>query len=167
MQGEVVGGFRRLRKDDPRLRLLLLAVPDPAAVQPRRLPPLDQIDGVILEGTVSPETARDYVAASDLAIVEGTSTLFDAALARTPVLMVPGLIYETWLEGTWVNESGAGIVMRPEQVTQASMARRMREALEPAAAAARAARLHDLVGTGGRDKAVEVILQVIAEKVRR
>ena len=161
----VVGGYLRLRRRRPRLRLALIGVPDPAAVQPRGLPPLAEIEGLSLVGAVAPDVARDYVAAADLVVVEGTTTLFDAALARTPVLMVPGLIYETWLEGTWVNERGAGVVMRPEQVTRTSMARAMAEALDPVAMPRRVARLHELVGTGGRDKAVETILRVIAEKM--
>ena len=161
----VVGGFLQLRKEQPDLRLILTAVPDVAAVQPPRVPRLDRIDGVTVLGTVSPEVARDYVAAADLVIVEGTSTLFDAALARTPVVMVPGLIYETWLEGGWVDQSGAGIVMRPEEVTQRSMARAMRQALDRVAAPIRSTRLHELVGTGGRDVAVSVIRRIIAEKV--
>ena len=65
-----------------------------------------------------------------------------------------------------MNENAAGLVMRPREVTHARMARKLREALEPAAAAARAARLHELVGTGGRATAVEAVLRAIAEKVR-
>ena len=163
----VVGGYLRLRQERPNLRLLLLAVPDPVAVQPRRLPPLGEIDGVTLEGIVSPETARDYVAAADLVVLEGTSTLFDAAVARTPVLMVPGPIYETSMEGTWVNEEGAGVVMRPGEVTHASMARKMADALDPDAMPKRVARLHELVGESGRDTAVATIRRVIATLVRR
>lgn len=158
----VVGGFRRLAADDAALRLHLLAVPDPPAVQPRGLPPLAEIAGVALHPTVSPETARDFVAAADLAVVEGTTTLFDAALARTPVVMVPGLIYETALEGTWVDEEGAGVVLRPGQVTPTRMAGAMRRALDPATAPARTAALHDLVGDGGLDIAVAAIRRLIA-----
>ncbi len=164
--GGVVGGVRRLRKTRPDLRLILTAVPDPAAVQPPRLPPLDAIEGVRIVGTVSPETARDYVAAADAVVLEGTTTLFDAAIAGTPVVMVPGPIYETWLEGTWVNEEGAGIVLRPEQVTHRIMERALAAALDPAAGRVRAERLRDLVGTDGRDLAVATILRVIEEKVR-
>ena len=163
----VVGGFIRLRKRRPHLRLLLIAVPDPAAVQPRAVPPLDRIEGVTLEGLVSPETARDYIAAADVAVVEATTSLFDAAAARTPVLMVPGLIFETAWEGTWVNEEGAGIVMRPEEVTQVSMARKLAEALDPSTAPVRAQRLHDLVGQRGRELAVAAVRRVIAEKIPR
>ncbi|MGI8476511.1 MAG: hypothetical protein ACR2OO_09105 [Thermomicrobiales bacterium] len=161
----VVGGFIRMRRRDPDLTLNLLAVPDPKAVQPRGVPPLASIDGVVLHGVVSPETARDHTAAADLAVVEATTSLFDAAVARTPVVMVPGLIYETWLEGTWVNECGAGVVMRPEEVTHLSMERSMRKALTPSAAAIRTARLAELVGSGGADCAAQAVLRVIAETV--
>ncbi len=162
----VVGGFMRLREKQPDLRLILTAVPDLSEVQPTRLPPLHSIDGIKIRGTVSPETARDYVAAADLVVLEGTSTLFDAAVAETPVIMVPGPIYETWLEGGWVDEADAGIVMRPEEVTQVSMARSMRKTLDPTIGAARAGRLRGLIGDGGRDAAVEAILAVIDERAR-
>lgn len=160
----VVGGVLRLRRGQPNLRLLLTAIPDVAAVQPPRLPPLAAIEGVTLRGTVSPETARDYVAAADLVVLEGTSTLFDAAVARTPIVMVPGPIYETWLEGGWIAEADAGIVMRPGEVTPVTMARAMRRALAPSAVDGRTARLHDLVGENGRDVAVAAIRRVIADK---
>ena len=161
----VVSAYMRLRDEWPGLRLVLTAVPNVAAVQPKRLPPLDRIDGVVLHGVLSPEDARDYLAAADLAIVEGTSALFDAALARTPVLMVPGPIYETWLEGTWVKEQDAGVVVWKEDVSPASMLRKIREALQPEGAAARAGRLSRLVGSGGREAAVQTVLRIIEEKV--
>lgn len=162
----VVGGYRRLAQKEPDLRLLLTAVPDVPAVQPPRLPLLDTIDGVTVLGTLSPKHGRDSVAAAHLVIVEGTTTLFDAATAGTPVLMVPGLIYETALEGTLVDEHGAGIVMRPEEVTARSMAVKMRDALDPAASKERARRLRTLVGEGGRDTAVAAINRVIDQRVR-
>lgn len=163
--GGLVGAFLALRQERPGLRLLLTAVPNPAAVQPPGLPPLASIDGVDLLGTLSPEAARDYLAAADAVVLEGTSTLFDAAVARTPVVMVPGTIYETWLEGGLVADHDAGIVMRPEEVTAESMAESLRQALGPAAAP-RADRLRRLIGDDGRDRAVVAIQRVIAERVR-
>ena len=164
----VVGGFLRARDDFPNLRVVLTAVPDPSAIQPRGLPRLDTIDGLTIQGIVSPAAARDHVAAADLAVVEGTSTLFDAAVARTPVFMVPGLIYETWLEGTWVDENDAGVVMRPEQVTRRSVERVYRSVFgERGETLARADRLRALVGEDGRQKAVEAILATIAAAAPR
>jgi len=64
-----------------------------------------------------------------------------------------------------VKEHMAGVVIRAEEVSPASMALAMRQALEPRAAADRAARLQKLVGASGRERAVETILRVIAEKV--
>ena len=164
--GGVVGGVRRLRGAMPELRLVLTALPDVAAVQPPRLPPLPTIDGVQIVGTVSPETARDYVAAADAVVLEGTTTLFDAAIAATPVVMVPGPIYETALEGTWVDDNDAGIVLRPEEVTPRTMERALAAALDPIVGRARAERLRTLVGTDGRDLAVETILRIIDRQVR-
>lgn len=162
--GGVVGGFVRLRRDRPDLRLLLTAIPEPETVQPPRLPPLTGIDGIALWGTVAPETARDVVAAADVVVMEGTSTLFDAAVAGTPIVMVPGPIYETWLEGGWVDEADAGIVMRPGDVTPTTMARSLRRALDPELAAKRSDRLRTIVGDGGRDLAVATIRRLIAAR---
>ena len=162
----VVGGFLRLRQERPGLRLVLTAVPDVAAVQPPDLPPLDQIEGVTVEGVLPPEKVWDYLSGADLVVLEGSTTLVEAAIARTPVLMVPGTIYETWLEGMWLWEHDLGVVEWIERVTPARMAERMREALAPDAAAARAARLFELIGRNGRDIAVATVLRLIEEKVR-
>jgi len=159
----VVGGFIRARKRFPELRLMLTAVPKPTAIQPASLPKLATIPGVTVKGIVSTAEARDHIAGADLVVVEGTSTLFDAAVARTPVFMVPGLIYETSLEGTWVNERGAGIVMRPDDVTRASVQRVIERVFdEPAETRARAEKLRQLVGASGRDVAVAAVLRTIA-----
>jgi hypothetical protein len=159
----LVAGVQRLRREWPELRLVLTAVPDLAAIQPPRLPPLQQIEGLVICGVLPPEQALDYLAAADLVVVEGTSTLFDAAVARTPVLMVPGPIFETQLEGRWVGERDAGVVVEVETLTPGRMAASLRKALQPEQAARRAARLAELVGTGGRDRAVETVLRVIGE----
>jgi hypothetical protein len=163
----LIGAFRRLRREQPDLRLVLTAVPDPAAIQPPGLPPLQQIDGLVLHGVLSPDVVRDHLAAADLVIVEGTSTLFDAAVARTPVLMVPGTIFETQLEGRWVEDREAGVVVWIDDLTRARMTASLRDALRPEAAGRRAARLAELVGTGGREKAVETVLTVIADRGER
>lgn len=163
----LVGGFLRLRarRPDLHLHLVLSAVADPEAIQTRQLPPLDRIDGVILQGIVSPEVVFDCLGGAGVAVLEGTSTLFDAAIARAPVLMVPGWIHETRLLGSWVEARDAGLVIQMPQVTPTSMARILDQALEPEAAAARADRLHELVGTDGGHKAVQAVLGVIRDKV--
>jgi hypothetical protein len=159
----VVGGFIRARKRYPALRLVLTAVPNAAAIQPPTLPRLEKIPGVTVKAVLTTAEARDHIAAADLVVVEGTSTLFDAAVARTPVFMVPGLIYETSLEGTWVDEHHAGIVMRPDDVNRRSVQRVIEKVFdEPEATSARADKLRELVGDSGRDVAVAAILRTIA-----
>jgi UDP-N-acetylglucosamine:LPS N-acetylglucosamine transferase len=123
---------------------------------------LAAIDGVTILGMVAPKLVATHLAAADIVVVEGTSTLFDAAHAGTPVLMVPGPIYETSLEGDWVAAHDAGLIVRSEDVTRAAVARRMFEILDaPAEATRRAGRLHDLVGTRGLDAATQAVLQTI------
>ena len=161
----VVGGFLRLRRRHPELRLILTAAPDPGAIRPPGLPPLDRIDGLTVHGVLPSEAARDYLAAADVTVVEGTSALFDAAMARAPVVMVPGPIHETRLEGSLLRERDAGLVLDVADVTRVTMGRAIRQALEPEGAAVRAARLRELIGTDGRERAVEAVLRVIAERV--
>jgi hypothetical protein len=159
----VVGGVIRLRAQSEDVSLVLTGVPDLAAIQPRRLPRLDGIKGVTVKGIVAPREVATYLAAADIVVLEGTSTLFEAALAGSPVIMVPGPIYETWLEGTIVAGNDAAIVLRPEEVTRSNMQQHMASILEsPDAAVARSARLRDLVGKGGLDIAVEIIRRVMA-----
>ena len=162
----LVGAFMRLREERPKLGLVLTAVPKVAEVQPPELPPLETIAGVTVHGMLPPETVLDYLAGADLVVLEGTSTLFDAAIARVPVLMVPGTIYETWAEGMLLWEHNAGVVEWIERVTRESMLARMREALDPAEAPGRAERLFHLIGSGGTARAVEAVLRVIDARVR-
>jgi hypothetical protein len=162
----LIGGLQRLQREEPGLRLVLTAVPDPSAIQPPGLPPLTEIIGVEVKGLLPASEVRDILAGADLVVVEGTSTLFQAALARTPVLMVPGPIYETQLEGAWVHAHDAGVVVRsPAEARAARMADKLRDALDPDRASERAARLHQLVGTGGAERAVAAILRTIRARL--
>lgn len=163
--GGVVHAVLRLRETDPRLRLVLTAAPDLDWIQSDDLPPLDRTEGITVKGIVPADEARTWTAAADVAVVEGTSALFDAAVACTPVLMVPGPIYETWLEGMWLHRKRAGVVEWIERVTPERMTERLREALEPEPAAERVRRLRRIVGSDGPGRAVEAILDVIDAKV--
>ena len=75
-------------------------------------------------------------------------------------------IYEAWVEGCWLQACDAGVVLWIEEVSVESMTRALRDGLAPDAAAARATRLSDLIGVGGRQGAVDTVLRVIEEKVR-
>jgi glycosyltransferase involved in cell wall biosynthesis len=158
----VVGGYLRLRQHRPDARLVLTGVSDVRAIQPRRLPQLGAIAGVEVKGMIAPDHVADYLTAADVVVLEGTSTLFDAASAGTPVIMVPGPIYETLAEAAWLEEEQAGLAVRSENATRANMARLMAAIIDdPEAAAARSARLRAIVGSGGQVKAAEAILRVV------
>jgi glycosyltransferase involved in cell wall biosynthesis len=163
----VVGGFLRVRREREDARLTLTGVPDVSAIQPRRLPPLDQIDGLEVKGMIAPDEVAAYVAAADIVVLEGTSTLFEAARAGTPVIMVPGPIYETLAEAAWLEETQAGTVLRPGEATRRNMAERMTNILDDRpAAVGRSARLSAIVGPGGEAKAVAVIFALLGWTTR-
>ena len=159
----VVGGFMRVKATRGETSLVLTGVPDVGVVQPPRLPPLSSIEGVQVTGMLPRRELGVYLAAADISVVEGTSGLFDAAMAGTPVIMVPGPIYETTVEADWVAEHDAGIVLRPDEISRSRMARSMADILEDGTrAGARAERLRALVGAGGEQTAVKVIIDHIA-----
>jgi hypothetical protein len=163
----VVGGTMRVNAARGGTSLVLTGVPDIRAIQPPRLPPLSSIDGVLVMGMLPRRELGVYLAAADVSVVEGTSGLFDAAMAGTPVVMVPGPIYETTVEADWVAEHDAGIVVRPDEITRSTMARSIDDILAHGGpAAARAERLRTLVGAGGEQMAVKVIVDQIARTAR-
>jgi hypothetical protein len=158
----VVGAFIRIRRQHPDVKLVLTGVADVRAIQPSRLPPLTTIDGLEVKAMLPRRQLVTVLAASDVAIVEGTSGLFDAAALETPVIMVPGPIYETTLEGEWVARRDAGLVIGPEELNRRVMYRSMMAVLcDRDSAVQRADRLHAIVGQGGEQSAVATILRVI------
>jgi len=96
-------------------------------------------------------------------IAEGTSTMHEGAALRTPLVLVPGPIKETWLLGTRLGAEKAAWVRWIETVTPETLAETFTEILtNEAERAARTERACALVtGGGGVEAAARHVLEVV------
>ena len=78
----------------PKLRLVLLAVDDPAQLRRVGGMPAELPGWVTVLGVVTPPEALVFAQAADILIGEGTSTIHEGAALRTPLVVVPGPIQE-------------------------------------------------------------------------
>ena len=145
----VFGAVDRLRVQRPRLRLALAAVSRPEELHapgvPRELP-----DWVSVLGMISPTRMLEWVSAADIAVTEGSNMTFEAAALGTPIVMVPGPIFETWLLGTRLHEQGAARIVWIERVTPESIGEVFREILDdPTRREATCDKARSLVSGGG------------------
>ena len=158
----VVGGAAALRKRRKRIRLVLLAVSDPEELRapgvPARLPAW-----VTVVGVVPPAEMTTYLRAADIAVTEGSNMTQEAAALGTPILMVPGAIYETWLLGTRLYEHRAAHIIWIERVTTAAVAETFDEILtDVEARAAMTERARALVTGGSGVRAAACLVLEIA-----
>ena len=112
---EAAGTLRQ--GDYPRLRVVLLAVSDPAELReveglPAELPPWVEVLGV--QGQ---EDTLAYQRAADILIAEGTSTIHEGAALGTPLVVVPGPIREILLLAEAMKKRRAAHVIKIKQVT--------------------------------------------------
>jgi UDP-N-acetylglucosamine:LPS N-acetylglucosamine transferase len=110
----VYGAIEALRAGGyPRLRLVLLAVNDPATELrgvegvPGELPAWVEVNGV-----VTPAESLLHARAADVLVGEGTSTMHEGAALRTPLVLVPGTIQEAMLLGVRMGERKAAHVFK-------------------------------------------------------
>lgn len=148
----------------PGLRLVLLAVNDPAELQgvpglPAQLP-----DWVQVKGVVTPQESLLHAQAACVLIGEGTSTMHEGAALRTPLVLVPGPIQEATLLAHRLGAQQAGALVPIESVDAAAFAQAFVEAIEARPEAlARLERAHALVtGGGGVVAAARLVLGVAA-----
>lgn len=163
--GGVYGAVERLREQHPRLRLVLLAVQHPDEIRAPGVP-TDLPSWVKVVGTVSPAESLLYTRAAAVVVAEGTSTTHEAAALRTPLLMVPGTIRETWTLGTRLKEQHAAHILWIEQVTPASVAQVFERALVDTEERTRMLdAAHALVtGGGGAAAAARRVLDIVAAR---
>ena len=147
----------------PQLRLMLLAVKDPAELRAAGLPEALP-DWVSVKGVVTPTEALLHARAGDVLVAEGTSTMHEGAALRTPLLLIPGLIPEATVLAERLAQEGAAPLLKIASVTAATLADAFSTLLADTAANTamldRAATL--ITGGGGTDAAAQLILDVAA-----
>ncbi len=161
----VFGGAAKLRSERPRLRLLLLAVSDQAELHAPGIP--DELpDWVTVVDVVPPDQMLVYLRAADIAVTEGSNMTQEAAALGTPIVMIPGPIYETWLLGTRLYEQEAASIIWIEHVTPDSVVDFFRTVLTGSSSrAAMVRRAKELVtGGGGVEAAARLVLKTVADR---
>ena len=166
----VYGAIETLRQTrHPRLRLVLLAVNDPAELRgipgvPDTLP-----DWIGIKGVVTPAESLLHIRAADAVVGEGTSTMHEGAALHTPLVLIPGPIPETTLLAQALDRMCAAHVSTLEQVTPDRLTSAFQSAL--ASTPERTAtldRAHTLVtGGGGATAAARVVLNVANAAMQR
>ncbi|MDB5819344.1 MAG: hypothetical protein JWQ11_2984 [Rhizobacter sp.] len=167
--GSIYGAVERIRQTvDATLTLTLIAVTNPADLQGVPGVPSTLPDWVRVRGVVSAAESLAFTRSAELVIAEGTSTMHEAAALRTPLLMVPGPIQETWLLGTRLGEQKAAHLVWIEAVT----ADRFTSVIESVmtdrdATQAMTQRAYSLVTGGGGVKAAAAAVLELATSRRR
>jgi glycosyltransferase involved in cell wall biosynthesis len=119
----LVNAFIKLRKKYPTLRLVLTGIRDERELRFPGMPDNPKrVKGLDVRDVLPPKQIRALTASADIVVAEGTTTAFEAIAAGTPLLMVPGTIYETWLLGTRLYEADAARIEWSERVSPNSIA---------------------------------------------
>ena len=160
----VYGAVEALRAAGKKARLVLLAVRDLNEI---RVPgvPAELPEWVDVVGLVTPAESLVYTRAANIVIAEGTSTAHEAAAVRTPLVMIPGLIKETWLLGTRLHENDAAQVVWIEAVSPESLAHTFTTIVDKAhQTTPMLDRAYAIVtGGGGVEAAAHEVLRIAAE----
>ena len=148
------------------LKLVLLAVSDPAEMNgipgvPDKLP-----EWVVVKGVVTPAEALLFTRAADAVVGEGTSTMHEGAVLRTPLVLLPGPIAEATLLAQALARERAGMLILPEQTTAAVLTAAFLAALTPSPEQARMLdRAQVLItGGGGAVSAARIVLDVASRR---
>jgi hypothetical protein len=149
------------------LRLLLLAVNDPAELRGVEGLPDDLPDWVTVHGIVTPPEAVVHEQAADILIAEGTSTIHEGAALRTPLIIVPGPIREILRLAEALDAHMAAHVFEngmDARVTADSLAKAFETVLRrPESCQAMVERAYGMVtGGGGVMAAAQLVLDVAA-----
>ena len=146
----------------PKLRLVLLAVDDPAQLRRVGGVPAELPGWVTVLGVVTPPEALVFEQAADILIGEGTSTIHEGAALRTPLVVVPGPIQEILRLAKALKDRQAAHVLAIGEVTAATLADAFDTILgQPGRRDAMTGRAHALVtGGGGVMAAARLVLDV-------
>jgi hypothetical protein len=150
----------------PKLRLVLLAVNDPAELRGVEGVPAELPDWITVRDVVTPPEALVHEQAADLLVAEGTSTIHEGAALRTPLMVVPGPIQEVLRLAMAIDDRAAAHVLTNERVTADAVAGAIETILgQPAQREAMIERAHGLVtGGGGVSAAARLVLDLGARK---
>jgi len=150
----------------PGLRLVLLAVSDPAELRGIPGVPDPLPDWVSVKGVVTSAESLLHTRAANAVVGEGTSTMHEGAALRTSLVLVPGPIPEATLLAQALGRAGAVQVLTLQAATPDGFAAAFRTALDGSAGqAAMLDRAHALVtGGGGAAAAARVVLDVAARR---
>lgn len=157
----VLGGAMALRDEHPKLRLVLLAVEDRAELRSPGVP--DELpEWVTIKGIVPHVEMLTHIRAADIAVTEGSNMTQEAAALGTPIMMIPGTIYESWLLGTRLHEHDAARIEWIERVTPESIAAHFRAILDDVNVRERLVQnARELVwGGGGVEAAARRVIEV-------
>jgi hypothetical protein len=167
--GSIYAAVERTRRTiDPNLTLTLIAVANQADLQ--GVPGLPAVlpDWVRVRGVVTPGESLLFTRSAELVVAEGTSTMHEAAALRTPLLLVPGPIQETWLLGTRLGEQKAAHLVWIEAVTADRFASVIESVMtDDDATQAMTQRAYSLVTGGGGVKAAAAAVLELATSRRR
>ena len=149
-----------------KVRLVLASVRDRDELRGPGIPdPLP--DCVTVRGALAPIQMLTYIRAADVAVTEGSNMTQEAAALNTPILMIPGTIYEAWLLGTRLREVNGAKVLWIETVSVASVRDALRELLGAAprrrSLLANARKL--IAGGGGVEAAARFVLERHQQRV--
>jgi hypothetical protein len=163
----VLGAAAALRAaGHPRLRLVLLAVSDPAELRGIPGVPDPLPDWVVVKGVVTPAESLLHTRAASAVVGEGTSTMHEGAALRTPLVLVPGPIPEAALLAQALDREGAAQVLTLQGTTPDALAPVFRAALDGVPGQGEMLdRARALVtGGGGAAAAARVVLDVAARR---
>jgi len=123
----VIGAANILRKEQ-NVRLVLTSVNDRGDLRAPGVPePLPKWISVV--PTLASRQMLTYMRAADIAITEGSNATQEAAALGTPILMVPGTIYEAWVLGTHLQSVNGAKVIWIETVNASTLAENLRALL--------------------------------------
>lgn len=155
----VFEGARLRRESGAKVRLVLAAT-NPHELAFAGLPP-ELPEWVTTFGTVAPADMLALIRAADVAVTEGSNMTQEAAALGTPILMVPGTIYETWLMGTRLLERGGARVLWIEDVFPRSVADQFAAILGDEGERGRLVKTAKaFVGESGHEKAARAVAEI-------
>lgn len=123
----VIGAVSTLRKKQ-NVRLVLTSVNDRSNLRAPGVP-MTLPKWISVVPTLAPKQMLTYMRAADVCITEGSNATQEAAALGTPILMVPGTIYEAWVLGTHLASVNGAKIVWIESANASTLAASLQELL--------------------------------------